>query len=328
MKKRKKLELNHILSEIKNGLNPSKICEKYNISKSTLDYSIGKLKKLGCIEKLSYGTWGFIKEVRKQPRVTLGVNSDFSKKEIRGHAFIWNIEFLEERYNWNQIIINYKKRYKKPKLSFKRVCNGKVPRIIFKNRKIWLTNNGLTIYEPLDFFGESAFKVKETAIYELDKLIKELIKELGQKFQYYRFICSREHFAHIKNQMARQFNDKKQKIKVEYEGKYFWIDHSDGENEEETNNTNVSLQAQKYYKSQVKTKFKYTPEVLEESMIKRDRAIQKNAENLDYHSENMRSHISAIKKLGKAVDRLTKTVEKKNVRSKLNLNQTQLDIFK
>lgn len=352
MKKGKKLELNQIITEMKAGLMPSDISKKYNIPKSTLDYSLDKLKKLGCIEKIGYGTWKVnkdLEEVRKLTNHAKKVNSNFSKKEIRGHAFIWNIEFIKERYDWKQIIKNYKARYKKPKLSFKMVCSGKVPRTILKNRKIWLTRAGLTIYEPLDFFGVSAFKVKGKAVYEMDKLIKELLKELGQRFQNYEFICSREHFAHVKNQMARQFNENKQKIHVEFNGTHFWIDYSDGEHEEETNKPRTSVQAQKKYKSELRTNFEEIPErtisernktnnnidKLAGSMAERDKAIQKNAEHLDYHAKNMISHVTAIKNLGKGVekwnrriDRLFELVSKKNVKTRTDENQTSLNNFK
>jgi len=42
----------------------------------------------------------------------------------------------------------------------------------------------------------------------------------------------------------------------------------------------------------------------------------------------MKSHISAIRKLGNAVDTLTKTFQKKNVKTKLEEDQTSLDKFK
>lgn len=258
MKEGKKLGLDTILAEIKAGLRPAQISKKYNIPKQTLAYNVGKLVKMGCAQKVGYGVWRFLKEVPTRPKGTLEVSSDL--KDIRGHAFIWNIEFLEDNYDWMQIIKNYKKKYKRPALTFNLICGGRVPRTIFKNRKIWLTKAGLTIYEPLDYLGKSAFTVKGMAVCEMDKLVKDLIKKLGLKMQYYRFKCSREHFAHVKNQMARQFNDKKQKIKVKCDGINFWIDHSDGIDEEETDDANTSVQANKFYKSQVKTKFKVTPE--------------------------------------------------------------------
>ena len=269
-------------------------------------------------EKVGHGvssTWKFIKVVPIRPKDTLKVKVGLP---IRGHAFIWNIEFLEGGYNWKQIVENYKKRYNKPTLSFKMICNKKVPRTIFKNRKIWLTKKGLTIYEPLDFLGKSSFTVRGMAVFEMDRLIKDLLKKLKLKLQNYRFKPSREHFAHVNNQMARQFNDKKQKIKVEYDGKWFWIDFSDGINEEETNDANVSVQAHKHYKSQLKTKFAVTPEYILENQKKTNRQIKKNAEHLEFHAENMVSHVGVVKILGSEVRELRKErIEIRNILKKI-----------
>lgn len=263
MKQEKKIGLQGILKEIKNGFSPKDISKKYSIPKQTVSYNVEKLKKMGCLEKEGHGVstkWKVLKEVPIRPNDTS--NPKTGLKEIKGHAFIWNIEFLEGSYDWKQIVENYKKRYKKPALSFKMFFNEKVPRTIFKNRKVWLTKTGLTIYEPLNFFGKSSFTVKGTAVFEMDRLIKELLKVFNLKLQHYRFKCSREHFSHVHNQIARQFNDNKIRIKVECNGKWFWIDHSDGIDEEETNDPNVSVQAQKFYKSQLKTGFAVTPEAI------------------------------------------------------------------
>ena len=305
MKEGKKVGLPSILSDLKSGLSQKEISKKYSIPKQTISYNVGKLIKMGCVEKVGHGvssSFKFIKVVQLRPKVTPRVKVGLH--EIRGHAFIWNIEFLKERYDWIQIIKNYKRRYKKPQLSFKMICAGRIPRTIFKNRKIWLTKTGLTIYEPLDFIGKSSFSVKGMAVSEMDKLVKGLIKKLGLRMQYYRFKCSREHFAHVRNQMARQFNDNKQKIKVECDGKYFWIDYSDGEHEEETNDPNISVSAQKFYKSQVKTDFKVTPEQVLENQNEAAKQIRQNAENLDYHAENLVSHVGVVKILGSEVKAL------------------------
>ena len=309
MKQKKKIGLQNILTDLKNGLSQKDISIKHSLPTSNVSYNVDKLKKLECVEKMGHGVsskWKVLKDVPIRPKDTRRVKVGL--KEIRGHAFIWNIEFLEGGYDWSQVVKNYKKRYKKPTLSFKMICRGKVPRTIFKNRKIWLTRNGLTIYEPLDFFGKSSFTVKGTAVFEMDKLVKELLKKFKLKQQLFRFKCSREHYAHINNQMARQFNDKKIEIKVEHDGKWFWIDYSDGVNEEETNNPNLSVQANKHYKSQVKTNFEVTPEVVLDNFDKSAKQIKKNAEHLEYHAENMRSHVGAIKELALGVKELREEI--------------------
>ena len=240
-----------------------------------------------------------MQEVPIRPKGTLELKAGL--KEIRGHAFIWNIEFLEGGFDWLQIIENYKKKYKNPALSFKMICGGKVPRVIFNKRKIWLTKKGLTIYEPLDFLGGSSFSVKGQAVFEMDRLIKDLLKKLRLQLQYYKFKCSREHFAHVKNQMARQFNENKEKIKVEFDGKHFWVDHSHGDHEEETDDANTSVQAQKFYKSQMKTKFKITPEVIlknqentNSQINKLTGAIAESATQLTEYKEQNREHLAVI----------------------------------
>lgn len=318
MKREEKLGLNSILEEIKNGLSLNEISKKYTIPKQTISYNVEKLKKLGCLEKEGHGVstiWKVLKLVPNRPKDTSEPKTGL--KEIRGHAFIWNIEFVDGGYNWDQIVTNYKKKYPKSRLSFKMICGGKVPRVIFKGRKIWLTKSGLTIYEPLDFLGKSSFTVKGTAIFEMDRLIKDLLKRLNLNMQFYRFKCSREHFAHVKNQMARQFNDEKKKIYVEFDGKHFWIDHSHGENEEETDDVNISRQAQKYYKDAVSEKFSQKHSVIRKNFeettnqIKEvTKLVKKNSENAEYYGENMVSHVAVMKSINKKLKKMDEREER------------------
>lgn len=305
MKKKEKLGLDIILNEIKSGSNPSKISEKYNIPKQTLTYSLEKLKKMGCLEKIGYGVWKVIKEVPKEPKGSKRGDSDFSR-EIRGHAFIWKIEFVQP-YDWFKTIKNYKKK----KLSFSLLCNGKMPRTILNNRKIWFTRRGLTIYEPLDFMGKSSFQVKGTAVYEMDRLIKALLREINLKFRGYRFTTSREHYGMIKNELARQYNDKKEKMVIRGEDgtSWLWIDDSKGLGELETQDPNISRQVQNFWNSHKKKGFKVDADFVTENFKESAKQIKQNAENLDYHAENMRSHVGAVKELALGVRELREEIK-------------------
>lgn len=311
--RKNKLGLDTIVSEIKDGLNPAKIVEKYNVSKTTLDYSLSKLKSMGCIRKVGYGTWEHVKDVKEVPIRPKGSKSSqirTSKKgEIRGHAFIWRIEFAKA-YDWEKIV----KQYKKKTLTFQPICKGKVFRTIFKNRKIWLTKRGMTIYEPIDFFGRSSFEVKGTAVFEMDKLVKGLVLELNEKVRIYRFTTSREHYGLVKNELARQFNDRREKLAIRSQdgGIWLWIDDSKGMSELETSDPNNSRGVQNFWNDHKRLKFKATP-----SMVLG--AIKKNADNLGYHAENMRSHVQAVRDLGAGVEkqnelfeRIAKALEGKN----------------
>lgn len=318
MKNKKKLGLNQVLEEIKRGLNPSKISEKYSIPKQTLDYSLRKLKDLGCIEKEGYGVWKYIKEVPKEGRGTLKPNSDLSIKEIRGHAFIWKIEFFNP-YEWKEAVRSYRKK----KLTFNTICAGKILRTILEGRKIWLTKNGMTIYEPLDFMGKSSYEVKGKAVYEMDKIVKKIVAELGLKMRDYRFSTSREHYAQVKNALARQYNDKKKKMIIRNEEgtAWLWIDHSKGDNELETGEAKTSRQVQNFWNDNIrKHEGKVNASFVLEGFEKTNNAIKKNTENLDYHAENMRSHVKAVQDLSAGVakqnelfERIAKALEERKL---------------
>lgn len=309
-KKKKKFELNLLVSEIKAGANPAKISKKYNIPKSSLSYSLDKLKKMGCIRKVGYGAWEFIrdiKEVRIRPKGSREVNSNLPKKEIRGHAFIWNIQFGTS-YDWDKVVNNYKKTT----LTFKAICQGKVLRTIYQARKIWLTKKGLTIYEPIDFFGKSSWEVKGSAVFNMDRVVKGLINELGQKMRRYRFTTSREHYGMIKNELARQYNDKGEKMNIRGEDGtiWLWIDDSKALGELETANPLNSRGVQTYWNSQKKHKFKVDADFILIGFEKLTQANTANAENLSNYAEHLKAHVQSIKDLGAGVKKQNKIFEK------------------
>lgn len=292
MKTDKKVGLVEILDLIKSGSFPAQISKKYNIPKQNIAYFVGKLKRLGCIEKVGYGVWEYKKEVKKRPKGSIeGQNN----KQIRGHAFIWKIQFIEN-YNWDQIV----KNYKKSKLKFQRIFFNKVIRTIFNNRKIWLTDKGMVIYEPLDFYGGSSFSVKGTAVFEMDRLIKDLLKELNLKFRHYRFTTSREHYGIIKNELARQYNDKKEKLYIRGEDGtiWLWIDDSKSLGELENNKPRINRGVQNWFNDHKKHNFEVTPTFVLN-------AIAQNTKNLDYHAENMRTHVKAVQDLGIGVKNMS-----------------------
>ncbi len=314
-KQKKKLGLDQILGLIKKGHNPARISFDLEVPKQTLEYYVTKLKKLGCIEKKGYGVWIYKKEVPKKGKGSAKLNSDF--KEIRGHAFIWRIEFYKE-YPWAKIV----RAYKKKKLTFNKICNGRILRTMMNNRKIWLTKKGLTIYEPLSFTGRSSFEVKGQAVFEMDNLVKNLLKELGLKLRTYRFTTSREHYAMVRNELARQYNDKKEKMIIRDESgtSWLWIDHSHGENELETNEPVVSRQVQGYWNSHRRQNFKVDADFVVKNFNEASKQIKKNAEDLGYYAENMVTHVSLMKSIDKNLskqtdlfEKISKSLESKNV---------------
>jgi len=313
MKEDKKLGLVGILAFIKSGLSPAQISKKYLIPKQTLSYTVGKLKRMGCIEKVGYGTWRYVRAIKEVPKTTT-THSDRQpqkvgtshKKEIRGHAFIWRIVFYNP-YNWEKIV----KSYQKKNLTFQRISSNKVLRTIFKGRKIWLSSKGITIYEPLDFMGRSSHETKGRAVFEMDLLIKDLLRELGQKFKQYKFTTSREHYGIVKNELARQYNDKKEKMEIKSEDGniWMWIDDSKGLGELENNEAVVNRQVQNHWNDHKKHNFEVDASFVLNGFNKQTNMIGQNTQNLNNYAKHLKSHVASIQELGKAVKILAKNVE-------------------
>lgn len=318
MAKQKRVGLVHILNLIKEGKSPAQISKDLSVAKQTIAYYVDKLKKLDCIERVGYGSWRFIKDLKQVPinhkGTRKGSNSDLQKREIRGHAFIWKIRFYDP-INWENVV----QKYKKLTLTFQRICKGKVFRTIFRSRKIWLTKDGMVIYESLDFFGPSSFSVKGTAVYEMDLIVKDLLRKLGLRFREYQFTTSREHYAIIKNELAKQYNDRKEKmiIKTEDGSVWLWIDHSKGEHELETKDPIINRQVQNHYNSHRKHGFKHDADFIEnqdQKIKKHDQIIDKSMKVLKGYSEQIALHLEVEKqqlKTQKETQRILTLMEKK-----------------
>ncbi len=291
MKEGKKLILHMIVSEIKKGKNPAKISKEHNIKKQTLQYYLRQLKEKGLIEKKGYGVWKVSKEVSISSKVTK------IQKQIRGHAFNWKVRF---KYDFDWV-----RKLEKSNIKYQLIgINKTTPRIIFRGKKIWFTKTGLVIYEPQSFFSRSSNESKGMAVWELDKTIKALGRHLKIDLGTYQFTTSREHYGMIKNELARQYNDKKERLYiVDDKGTWMWIDFSHGVHELETNDTKNSRGVQNWYNDMKKHKFGVTPTFILES-------FDKLIEDRQFHAENMKSHVEAIQILGSAVKELKEEVGK------------------
>jgi len=288
MKSKKNVILHLLISEIKKGKNPAQICKDHNIKKQTLQYYLRQLKEKGIAQKESYGVWKILKEVSKTTK------AHKISKQIRGHAFNWKVRFKYQ--------IDWKKRLEKNKIKYNLIgIGGSTPRIIFNDKKIWFTKTGLVIYEPKSFFSQSSHTSKGMAVWELDKTIKALGRHLKIDLGTYQFTTSREHYGMIKNELARQYNDKKEKLFIrDDQGIWMWIDDSHSLNELETNEPFNSRMVQKWYNDMKKTKFEVTPSFLMESLTKITQNFQyaqKEIFNLKQENIEIRKRFSMKKSI-------------------------------
>lgn len=295
MKEVKKFELYSIFLLFKAGKNSKTISKELNLSKSNLAYYVKKLKDLNVLQYVGKGTWKVIGDY-KLVQKSVPTHKDINLNSCRGHAFIWKIQ-LAKQLKWKELIEN--------KISYKLQSHGKVLRIFFENKKIWLTKDGMIIYEPRDFFGRNAYESKGYAVNSVDLIIKKLFNKLEIPFMFYKFTTSREHFGLVKNELARQFNERGEKLHIINESgtEWLWIDNSLGLGEIETNNVDINKQLQDYWNDQRRTQFKVTPTFLLETINKVvqnqvvfDKNIVKHQKVLDEMSATLKAIRDSLQK--------------------------------
>jgi hypothetical protein len=301
MEEVKKISLLDIVSLLKKGLNLIQISKKLGVSKQRINYYISNAKKKGLVKKLGYGVWEInpIEEVK--------ISTQATSPQVRGHAFIWKIQ-PRKQYNWKQLLFE-------KGISYKEKGIAKIPSIEVQNRKVWLGQKNIIIYEPESFFGQNSIESRKLAVYSLLETLRAIESLLGIQIKGFRFTPNREHYSLIKNELARQCNKNGEKINVFNEkGLWLSIDDSFNLNELETLGSiqndplGTNLQVQKWYNDMKETGFKVTPSFLLESISKVNNNVDGLVNGFDNYGLHISSHIKAIEQLGKAVEELTKKV--------------------
>jgi len=241
-----KKDLNLIIFQlIKSGIRTSKICEILNKNKTALQYHLSLLKEADLIKKIGYGIWEVVgnyseKKFKKTSRVARnnwGSKFELLKQDqVRGHAFQFKLLIPEGLKNWSrkeEILLKKGIEFKK----LDHLFGGGVG-LDFKGRKIHLTNSSVIIYEKESYIADLAKDAKSAAIYHFMKLIRALEKHLRADFSVrgqYKFRVTRQHYALVKNALAKQYDEKGDKLVVySANGLWFVIDNSYNLKEAET----------------------------------------------------------------------------------------------
>lgn len=323
-----------IISYLKAGLNPAKIATKLSIPESTLQYHLSILKKQGIVCKVGYGTWELLKPLESREKTTAGSThvghpqhppsrgssrgssavltqselTRFTQDSVRAHAILTTWSTPRGMRNWNNH--NRIKYLTTRNIPFKPLgIGGGGQRIIVKDRKTWLTDKSIIIYDKASYFAEAALQAKNTALATHLSIIKHIERLLHTSFLVgsdYKFKVSRQHYALIYNALAKQYNSTGEKLEVRT-GKGLWllIDDSYSMDELETVHPSTgmsdNLKVQEFFNG-VKTTA-ITPEFILQAM----NGIQ---ENQAAFAVNMVSHVDAIKKLGSGVEQMNSLIGK------------------
>lgn len=312
--KTKNLKL-YIIQQLELGKRPSQICAKLNMNSTTLQYHLNALKESSSINKTGYGTWEVLKPITNRGKShiktthvapqQLQTNLNFFQQDsVRGHAFLFTLNVPKGLRNWTnekreQYLNNHKIDYLRLKIS------GSGQRIIFRGRKVWLTNKSIVIYDTGSYFAERAVEAKSTAIYKFFSIVKGIERLLHVEFaadQNYKFKVSRQHYALVRNALAKQYTEEGQKLEVRTDkGLWFIIDNSFNLNEAETIHPKTAMtdnvKVQDFFNS-----LKTQPNgVTIDALLEVSNGIQQN--QLIF-SENALAHVKVIKQLGLRVEDL------------------------
>lgn len=230
MKRGQKVGLVEVLSFIKAGKSPAQISKDHNIPKQNISYFVGKLKKEGCIERIGYGVWSYLKPLNKSKKTAvIGKNSGGGLKPntIRGHGFLFKLDLPNPFRNWDK----REKILDDLKIKYDPYFVGGVKRgqrIITQKTKVALTSKSILINFPESYIAETPTLARKDAVARFLRVVRGLERIMRADFSQfgkYKFRVSRQHYALIKNSLARQYlNDEYNEKKLHiYSGRGLWL---------------------------------------------------------------------------------------------------------
>jgi DNA-binding Lrp family transcriptional regulator len=319
-----------VVELIQEGHNPMQISKELNISRQRINYYISSLKSQGIIKKIGYGVWERCKNINiedvKKSTWVANIKTDKSftslkQDSVRGHAFQITFQLPKDLLNWDK----REEIFEKIGYKFKKInILGGGQSIVFKGRKIHLTNKSIIIYEKESFIKETAMESQSQAIEHFLKLIKQLERDLQANFSFggrYRFKVTRQHYSLIKNALAKQYNDSGKKLEVYNDkGLWFLIDNSFNLNEAETIHSKTAVQdnekVQGFFNGLKEGDLEqvqgFKPSVIFSMFGNQGKIINGMLQNANLYNENISSHIGAIKTLGTGVEKFNINLEIQN----------------
>lgn len=259
--------------DILNGLKDApanEVADSLGLSKQSLNYHLKKLKLLDIVENIGYGTWHvkeenldrlekLTKKVKKTSKnseerhkrvspnkgdvpaesyfvdFTDGVKAKLEPDTVRSHAYHFVLQIRKNIRNWCK---EKRREYlDKKKVHYEKIRQGE--QLLVKGCTVWLTNKSVNVWLPHSFYVEEADDGYALAVQEFLKVVKGVESLLRLDFRIngrHKWRVASEHHALIMNALAKEYNDKKEKLFVDdaEDGVWAWIDDSEGLNEFET----------------------------------------------------------------------------------------------
>jgi len=214
------------------------------ISDQARNYYVKQLKIDEIIYRKGYGVWEadndkieqllFLKELKTTPPHTKHpktLKKIKKSQDIRGHGYTITVE-IPKKYHRNLF-----SKQLKIKVGGCYINNGHTITTKIKERKVWFSKKTIVIYfqKNESIYGETAEDCEKSAIYIMRSILGHIERTLSidvSRQGEYSYRVSRSHYAHINNELAKDFNNRNKKLKVFYNGKcWLLIDKSFNVNE-------------------------------------------------------------------------------------------------
>lgn len=229
----KKLKYTIISSILEKGKLPetslSPQALQYHLTNLKLEGIIWKIGKVWMADKDKWEQYNFKESLKKQ---------HYGGRDIRGHGFQWYLKIPS--------IPGWSKRERKLKEYVESKAVWKGQKIVVRNYKCWLLDKCIIMYLPKgkSFYHYSAEESYSMAVRDLYGTLKGLENRLGISLKIdgkYQVKPSKQHYAKIKDSLAKDFNQRKEKLRVLFEGEeWLIIDDSFNLNELEFVNSSSS----------------------------------------------------------------------------------------
>jgi len=300
-----------IFSLLKEGLSPAQICERLGMKKQAVQRHITSMKNAGMIKKIGYGVWEILKEdapkqVHSSRHITPPCFPTSTLNRIRGHGFMFTIR-IPHLKNWD----NRASILKRQGITFKSINKlGSPQSIMFKGRKILLYSNSIIVYEPASYLSDSAQGSRNRAVADLLSLIASLETLLHTSFRIhgdYQFKVSRSHYAMMKNELAKQYDQDGRKLHIyNADGLWFLIDNSFNLHEAETvhphtSDSDMDKHVRPFFNG-LKEVEGFTPQFVLGAMAQQTK-------NLDDYVMHLKAHVESVQELGRQTKQLGESVK-------------------
>lgn len=187
-------------------------------TKQALNYYVTELKSKDLIYSPSYSIW----KVRPKKEVKKNIVTQYPHNKIyRGHSYQFVISLPAFEY-WRKIKIYLEKKGISFTITKKNAIKIELEGAIFH-----IFSKSIVLYFPSDwnFFSSDAEECDSLATARAREVTEKLRKHIGIDFRIsgdYNILATRSHKAWINNELAKQMQDRGEKIYVRYKGK-LWL---------------------------------------------------------------------------------------------------------